>query len=329
VSVARCLEINARLRAAGVTVHEWPGCWSRGNGLAPAYEGGSVHHTGSAYGFAYRTLFDGRSDLDGPLCNWAGNEDGSLTFIAAFPANHAGASGGKSMGPLPVTRLFNPRVLGLEIVYPGTSRMRDAQYRSACIWARVVADVVGGGDIERVRAHAETSITGKWDPGYALDRTIDMNQFRTDAKGARTALTQGDDVSWSDLIDVADGVPGYANDARLSAAAMLSEAHAFTKWDFRELGFVRATQAAHGQALAELLQLHGATPDAKAAEEMWARIEASAAQAAEKGAHDGLVESVLPALTRLAAELDADDAEQARAGAREVLAQLRDSLPAA
>lgn len=174
-------DVIARLRAHGVTVREWPGWSSRTNGQAPAYRGGIVHHTGSPYGSAYATLADGRPDLAGPLCNFAGNDDGSLTVVAAGPANHAGASGGRSMGPLPTTTSFNRFVMGLEIVYPGTSPMREAQYRTACIWARVVADVVGGGNIESVRAHAETSITGKWDPGYATGRTIDMAKFRADA----------------------------------------------------------------------------------------------------------------------------------------------------
>jgi hypothetical protein len=179
--------VNARLRAAGITVHEAPGWQNRGNGYVSNYVGGLVHHTATGFGKAlpgtgvYDLLVNGRSDLDGPLCNYAGNDDGSITIIAANPANHAGASGGRSMGPLPVTKLFNPRVLGLEIVYPGTVPMRAGQYRSALVWARAVADVVGGGDIDRVRAHAETSITGKWDPGYAPSQTIDMAAFRRDA----------------------------------------------------------------------------------------------------------------------------------------------------
>jgi hypothetical protein len=194
MSVARCREINARLRAAGITVHEWPGWESRGNGQTSAYEGGLVHHTATGYGIALpgtgvgNLLINGRPDLRGPLANYAGNDDGSITVIAAHPANHAGASGGRSMGPLPVTSLFNRRVLGLEIVYPGTSPMRDAQYRSAAVWARVVADVVGGGDIERVRAHAETSITGKWDPGVAPSRTIDMAAFRKAANNPASGV---------------------------------------------------------------------------------------------------------------------------------------------
>lgn len=196
MSVARCREINARLRAAGITVHEYPGCWTRGNGQSPAYEGGIVHHTASAFGMALpgigigRLLAEGRHDLPGPLCNWSDNVDGSCTFFAAFPANHAGASGGRSMGPLPVTSLFNKRVLGLEIVYPGTVPMRTAQYRTALIWSRIATDVVGGGDIQRARAHAETSITGKWDPGDAPGRTINMAAFRTAAR----IISQEDDM---------------------------------------------------------------------------------------------------------------------------------------
>lgn len=184
MSVARCREITARLRAAGIVVHEWPGWEARGNGQAAAYEGAIVHHTATAFGNALpgtgvgNLLVHGRPDLAGPLCNYAGNVDGSLTCIAAHPANHAGASGGRSMGPLPTTSLFNKRVLGLEIVYPGTEPMRTAQYRAALAWSRIATDVCGYGDIQRARAHGETSITGKWDPGDAPGRTINMVAFR-------------------------------------------------------------------------------------------------------------------------------------------------------
>jgi hypothetical protein len=203
MSVVVCTEINRRLRAAGITVREARGWEERGNGQMSAYEGGLIHHTASGYAVAIpgtgigKMLIEGRPDLRGPLCNYAGNDDGSVTIIAAHPANHAGASGGRSMGPLPVTTLFNRRVLGLEIVYPGISPMRPAQYRTALIWSRIVADVVGRGDIERVRAHAETSVTGKWDPGVTEGRTIDMAAFR---RAARTIL-QEDDLQYTDPWD--------------------------------------------------------------------------------------------------------------------------------
>lgn len=178
MSLAKTQAVMNGLRSRGITVHEWAGWQTRGNGYTSNYVGGIVHHTGSAYGAAYNALVVGRPDLSGPLCNFAGNEDGSVTVISAGPANHAGASGGYSMGPLPVTQLFNPRVMGLEIVYPGTSPMRPAQYHAATAWARVVADVCAGGNVQSIRAHAETSVTGKWDPGDRDGHTIDMNAFR-------------------------------------------------------------------------------------------------------------------------------------------------------
>lgn len=198
MSVARAREINARLRAAGITVHEWAGWDRRGNGQTSNYEGGIVHHTASAFGSALPgtgiggVLVNGRSDLTGPLCNYAGNDDGSVTCIAAHPANHAGASGGRSMGPLPVTGLFNPRVMGLEIVYPGTVPMRDAQHRTALIWSRIVADVLGYSNIQRIRGHFETSVTGKVDPAGAGGLPINMPAFRTAATVIRTPPQEND-----------------------------------------------------------------------------------------------------------------------------------------
>ncbi len=120
--------------------------------LKADYWGLVIHHTASNYGRDYKGLYDGRPDLAGPLCNTSGNDDGSITFIAAHPANHAGASVGWDTAPLPVTSLFNPLVSGHEIVYPGTSPMRPAQYQSATILARVVTEVLGV-PMSQVKSH--------------------------------------------------------------------------------------------------------------------------------------------------------------------------------
>jgi hypothetical protein len=178
------VQIQERLTAAGVRWRVLDGAHGRGNGQAwGQIEGLLVHHTATRAGQAPSILIDGRPDLSGPLCNSAGEADGTIAFVAYYPANHAGASGGRSMGPLPTTRLFNSRVWGHEIVYPGTSPMTDEQYQSAVVLGRVVSDLLGGNS-ERVRAHAETSITGKWDPGYAPNKTIDMAALRAAVKGA-------------------------------------------------------------------------------------------------------------------------------------------------
>lgn len=176
-------------RESGLTVTFEPGWETRGNGYAANYVGFLAHHTATASSaeapFPSRTILrDGRQGLAGPLCNSAGPADGSIHIVAAHPANHAGASGGRSMGPLPVTSLFNPRVWGHEIDYAGTVPMLPAQYRAATAWARCVllalAEVgqVPGFDPERARLHAETSVTGKWDPGDGPSHTIDGRAFR-------------------------------------------------------------------------------------------------------------------------------------------------------
>jgi hypothetical protein len=150
----------------GVPVRWWPGWDTRGNGQTSAYEGLIWHHTATPSSNELpAVLVNGRPDLTGPLCNSAGLADGSITIVAAHPANHAGASGGHATAPLPVTTLFNRRVWGHEIVYPGTSPMSPAQYRSALILGGVVSGILGRPNASWCKGHAETSITGKWDPG--------------------------------------------------------------------------------------------------------------------------------------------------------------------
>lgn len=193
--MASVRQIVDELRRRGVTVHEWPGWDGRGNEGVKYIDakGGIVHHTGSGYGSAYPGLVvSTRPDLlGGMLCNFAGNEDGSLTVIGTGLAWHAAPATGPSLGALaPYGRSLNRYTVGLEIVYPGTSPMRPAQYQTAVAFARVVADLCAGGNVEVIRAHAEGSPSGKWDPGYAPGLTIDMAAFRRDA-----ANFQGDDMS--------------------------------------------------------------------------------------------------------------------------------------
>jgi hypothetical protein len=169
-------------RAYGVSVTFEPGCEARGNGQV--FSGGRpqgllLHHTGSNYGTGLSVLLQGRSDLSPPLCNSSGYPDGRIHFIAAHPANHAGASGGKSMGPLPVSRTFNKVVWGHEIMYPGTKPMTPQQERSAIILGAVISKLLGRPTADWVRSHFETSITGKWDMGLGEGtRSVNMNAFR-------------------------------------------------------------------------------------------------------------------------------------------------------
>lgn len=187
MSVSFANAVAAGLRAHGVAVRLHPGWDRRGNGQVSNYQGMSWHHTATGYGTAPAILISGRSDLAGPLCNSSGDSDGGITIIAAHPANHAGASGGRAMGPLPTTRSFNKLMWGHEIVYPGSKPMTDAQYRSAIILGAVVSKILGRPNADWCRGHMETSITGKWDPGYASGKTYDLNKMRRES----TALMTG------------------------------------------------------------------------------------------------------------------------------------------
>jgi len=180
--------VQRGLSEYGVPWYLVDGASSRGTGATPDFQGLLVHHTATPVGKAPLDLlaYEGRPDLSPPLCNSAGEGDGTIAIIAYGTANHAGASGGYSMGPLPITKSFNHCVWGHEIVYPGTSPMTDAQYASAVALGAVISDVLGRPSAEWVRAHAETSVTGKWDPGYAPNKTINMHAFRQHVQDRRT-----------------------------------------------------------------------------------------------------------------------------------------------
>lgn len=179
------------LRRRGLTVHEWSGWDVRGNAGITHIDprGGIVHHTASNYGSAYPELVSSSQPWanKGALCNFAGNADGSLTVIASGLTYHAGKGAGPSLGPLTAYRYnLNYFTVGLEIVYPGVTPMTTAQYRTAQVWSKTVADLFGGGNIECVRAHAETNGIApggdrKWDPGQAEGKTINMAAFRAGA----------------------------------------------------------------------------------------------------------------------------------------------------
>lgn len=198
------------LRHNGVAVKFHPGWETEGNGQVSAYEGLIWHHTATGYAIdPPSVLWEGRLDLDGPLCNSSGNSDGSITIISANPANHAGASGGVGTAPLPVTSLFNKRVWGHEIVYPGTQPMTAAQYRSMLILAGVIMGILKHPTADWAKGHAETSITGKWDPGVAPGRTMNLKQARADVWPALFTEDSDLPLSEADKDDIARRVWSY------------------------------------------------------------------------------------------------------------------------
>jgi hypothetical protein len=185
------------LRYNKVPVAFQAGWATRGNGyefVNGRPEGLIVHHTGSAYDTGLSILVNGRSDLDPPLCNSCTHADGTIRIIAAHPANHAGPAGGPSLGPFTKGGLFNPRVWGNEVMYPGTQPWTPAQYRSVRILGGVICGILGYRDTEHIRGHFETNgigWAGKWDPGAGNGSvSFPMNKFRSEVWSALSSTLE-------------------------------------------------------------------------------------------------------------------------------------------
>lgn len=194
------LDISERMRAR-VNVVATEGCEVRGNGSAWAtIEAHVNHHTAGGNNiYVDQNLISGVPGLSGPLCNWCIMYDGDLGIIAAYPANHAGASGGWDTAPAPATNDFNRRALGTEIQYRGVEPMSEAQYRTMCILNFEINTYFNWpSDFIRCKNHNGTSIQGKWDPGYAEGKTYDIAQQRRDfaAIGGSGGGENEDSAEW-------------------------------------------------------------------------------------------------------------------------------------
>lgn len=173
-----------QVRAAGLKVVEIDGWENRGR---PASTGGFLphgvlwHHTGSAdanphsvkddLDYARWLAITGRSDLPAPLCQLSLGRDGTVYFCAAGRSNHGGKA--RAAGPMPAGDA-NTMYVGVEVQNNGTEGWSKTQYEAMVKLAVVLSKYVNcpaGAN----RAHRETSVTGKWDPG-----ALDMDRFRND-----------------------------------------------------------------------------------------------------------------------------------------------------
>ena len=193
-------DIANKVASTGIDI-VWSRGWeNRGNGQdwpAGGPKGHINHHTAGGNNiYLDNNLIVGVPGLAGPLCNFAILYDGDLAVVAAYPANHAGASGGWDTWPLPHTGWFNREVLGTEIQYRGTEPMSKEQYHTMCVLNRAIKDVLGWTDgFIRSKNHQGTSIQGKWDPGYAPGKTYDINAMRRDFENTQISSPE-DSEEW-------------------------------------------------------------------------------------------------------------------------------------
>lgn len=190
------------LRDAGLKVVEVPGWKENGRpsstgGFNP---GGNLwHHTGAKdtnpnsitddYAYARWLAEIGRSDLPAPLCQVSIGRDGTVYVCASGRGNHAGTA--RSTGPMAAGD-GNYIYLGWECQNSGSEGWSKAQY-DAMVLAGAATSIHYGWSAQANRAHRETSLTGKWDPGG-----LDMNRFRNDIESKIKSLKEDDVPNYRD-----------------------------------------------------------------------------------------------------------------------------------
>lgn len=187
-------QIKAQLKKWGLRYEEYKD-WDKHNrnhkGPWGPVNGFMVHHTGSDSKDQRALLYNGLSGLPGPLCHFGLAQDGTVHLIGWGRANHAGAGDPDVLDaviderPAPVDNEssvdFNARFYGVEIWYSGSHEMTDAQYESLLKLSACVLDFHGWNQYS-VIGHGESGSPGKWDPGYAPGKMMDMDDVRDDIR---------------------------------------------------------------------------------------------------------------------------------------------------
>ena len=238
-------DLDTAVRKSGLVVRELPGWeknWSAG---AEEYLGVGIHHTGaydeigdtsSDEAYARWMAFEGRSGLPAPLCNLALSAESVVWVCASGNANGMGTT--KAVGPMPYRKDGNGLYIVIEAMNSGTqgwgTRGKDASGREITQYngyVRLCAALCShyGWPASHVRAHWETSVTGKWDPGdpnginFNGQKVMDMDRFRAEVARVMRDGIEEDDVSAEDVWNHKIGVAG--EDAEITAKAMQAQTH--------------------------------------------------------------------------------------------------------
>jgi hypothetical protein len=179
----------AALKAEGVKVAEHSG-WRTHNrnsvGTWGGVNGVLIHHTAGSNSLG--VVYSGRSDLPGPLAHTHLAKTGTATMVGNGRANHAGKAAVNAFNALVNESATHPKpsaasgtvdgnahLYGIEIENLGNGRdpYPAVQYDAAVRWAAAICRAHGW-SANSVAGHKETSVEGKVDPSF------DMNKFRTD-----------------------------------------------------------------------------------------------------------------------------------------------------
>lgn len=152
-----------------------------------------VHHTGSDNKDQRELLYNGLPDLPGPLSQYGLAQDGVVHLIGLGRCNHAGKGDPDVLEAVidedydnypptdnQATVDGNPHFYGVEIWYSGEHPMTDAQYFTLMRLAAMHCDFHNWTEKSCI-SHGEWQ-PGKWDPGMAKGRMMDMAIVRTDLR---------------------------------------------------------------------------------------------------------------------------------------------------
>lgn len=172
----------------------------KGHGEWGPVHGIGVHHTGSDgnTGDQNSTLWNGLTNLPGPLCHGGIAIDGTVHLIGWGRANHFGLGSSRTLQhvisedykgnltPGAADTDGNSRFYGFEIHYSGSHSMSDKQRQTM---VRVCAAICThhGWHAESTIGHGEWQ-QGKWDPGFKPGTMMSMASFRNEV---RQAIAEG------------------------------------------------------------------------------------------------------------------------------------------
>jgi hypothetical protein len=183
-NVTKMRAVAAKLKSWGWTVVESPGWETRGVSILTAGTIG-CHHTAAEVDID-RILRDGRSDLNGPLCNFALHLDGTVVLMAAGTANHFG-----------VASVSNNRAWGIEATGPVPISAQGPKafpnytaYTALCTAIRLVE----GWSVNTIKGHKEVALPDgrKIDPAFGDPYPKpypDMDRFRAACNVTRVLKT--------------------------------------------------------------------------------------------------------------------------------------------
>lgn len=259
-------QILVQLKKWGIKYKEvksWEAHNRAGHGAWGPVNGFVWHHTGAdvsdCTGYAAGTLYNGRSDLPGPLCHFGIGKDGTVYLIGWGRTNHAGSGdpdvlsavvnesyGARPPMPNEATVDFNAHFYGVEIMYSGSHAMSAAQYEAALTLSAAICDFHGWSE-KSIIGHGETGSPGKWDPGDRPGYMMNMSNPRADLAAL---LKRGPDSVAIPASTGDDEMPKFVDLATSSSFVLQASV-----WDAVEFGKeIRDEPGGHGTNGSQFIQ---------------------------------------------------------------------------